>query len=513
MPDADLWEHYVSNNVPTDSATNLVKQRKALSPADTWEHLVNNGMSPDSATSLVSKATGAQPAAAGGADPRAQAYFDHAANAAAFGFGPQIVGAAQSVLHGKGLDEYAANRDAIRQQLASEEAGQKGYSAGGSVTGALASPVNALLPGGPGIAGGIKTGAAGAALAGAGNANAPDGSAPSLMDRLKAALVAAPVGAVTGGVLGGATGFLGKGLKAGPINSEIQSQAAANPSQVEAAYNRLRAQPPVSDPTVVSPLNALVGTRSGRAAYVGGQGLAEASGQPIPNLPPVQAAGSQTGASVLSPAETSRLSQVLGRAPTAEDIAKMLAANPDIAARAGGSATQGSAAAGFDQWSPSQIDYLKRGIREAVVNKTLTPNQADVMEGVLMKHITRNVDPAIPAYPDARGQASKGFALQELQGQPQGGLGNAPQILAGAGKVAFGSPVSKAAGLMKIMQAAQQSGGKLSPEAQELLDQISGKVSGTPMGMTADALSHMGRFLPQAAIAAAGEPPYKPTGP
>jgi hypothetical protein len=49
----DLWERYVGNHVPADSATALVKHRDLWSPSVMWDHLVANGMSPDSATALA----------------------------------------------------------------------------------------------------------------------------------------------------------------------------------------------------------------------------------------------------------------------------------------------------------------------------------------------------------------------------------------------------------------------------------------------------------------------------
>lgn len=62
LSDAQLWDHYVANGVPNDSATALVKQRASLGPASTWDHLVANGMPKDSATALA-------PLAAGGPKP------------------------------------------------------------------------------------------------------------------------------------------------------------------------------------------------------------------------------------------------------------------------------------------------------------------------------------------------------------------------------------------------------------------------------------------------------------
>jgi hypothetical protein len=226
LSDHDLWNQYVGNGVPEDSATALVKQRGTLTPHDAWNRLVANGMAESSATALAphgarqaaAPAPAAPPSLLGqavrSAFPWVTAFSDlsdanpgvlrtfaeNEGNSAALGLGTRGV-AAYRAMTGDG--SYASNRDALAAGMAADQAAHPTAALAGKIGGALGSPVNYLLPGAAAESSlGVRalTGAVAGAGVGAvqGAAASPDDDPAHLFG-----------GAVIGGTLGGGIGGIG----------------------------------------------------------------------------------------------------------------------------------------------------------------------------------------------------------------------------------------------------------------------------------------------------------------
>jgi hypothetical protein len=187
--------------------TIMAQPEDSLAPDDLWERKVAEGMPKEQATAYVSAKHGAP----GAPKDNSAGFLAQAAQGATLGFSDEIGGAVAGAIEkakggefGKGFDRFRAAEKAARE---SYKADQPAGAAGAELAGAVATPVNALLPGvkaaGNVGAGGLtrtmaalRAGAAGGALAGAG------GSEGGLVDRAKGAAV----GGVAGGVIGGAAG-------------------------------------------------------------------------------------------------------------------------------------------------------------------------------------------------------------------------------------------------------------------------------------------------------------------
>ena len=507
LSDADMWDHLVGNQVNPDSATNLVKQRTTLPPDQMWDHLVQNGMSPDSATSIVSKATGTQPLG-GGKSSALDAGLTHAGVAATYGFARDAVPAAMYAIEhipnayklftdpatGKPRTQapsFGELRQGWTGELAKEQHDQPVASTVGSIAGTLASPLNTLLPGGPGVVGGLKGGAAGAALAAAGNAPSADrATSPSLMERLKSAAIAAPFGAAAGGLFSGVTGAVGNKLQSPLVNAEIAKQAASNPGQVQSAFQAaVDRGPAITDPAALGQIGQLTKIPEWQQAMQQGQSLARKSGEIVPDLPGMEGAAAPKSLAGGAAADPAVVRRIAADNPGWSVARVMQAAQDPDLARGYSSGTLGNTAAPPPpSVTPRQVETLRQG-----VSSIGDPGQIARMQQLLKG----TIDPLVPGYDQARALAAKKYALQELQGNPNAISGNVMQPIVGAGQVAMGGPVSKAAGLLKILNASKGAD-DLSPRAKALLDQIRGTVSGTPLGVGADAIGHMGWLAPGA---------------
>lgn len=169
----------------------------SLSDADYWEMLVSHGTPKDVATRIVQARNGQ----GGGALPQHGAVrtaLDNFANTTLYGLGTKLSAAASSIAHSGGhdLSLYRMYLDALQQQQHANAAAHPVAAVAGGLTGAVASPLNKLLPvGGAGVGGIAARGAVGGAIAGgvSGAGDAPYG----------AALSGAAKGAAIGGALGG----------------------------------------------------------------------------------------------------------------------------------------------------------------------------------------------------------------------------------------------------------------------------------------------------------------------
>lgn len=209
--DATLWEQYVAAGVPKDRATELVKSRAqidALSPAEAWEQLTASGMNKQAATALLSSRAASPDAS----DPElnaATSFAHHLTDSYTFGFGPKLVAALSSLKDKHDLSNYDADLSEIRGKLDMQRKLHPVASGSGDVVGAVASPINKILPSAgfardasvvAKVAGGAKAGAAAGALYGVGH---NDGS---FIDHIMAGLKGGTVGAVAGGTIGGIGG-------------------------------------------------------------------------------------------------------------------------------------------------------------------------------------------------------------------------------------------------------------------------------------------------------------------
>jgi len=496
LSDADYAEAIHAAGVAPDSAIALTKARKSMAAADLAEHLHANGLQPSDALKYAALGTGEpspdQPSLASRVGNDLLGFVKHPINS--------IVGGVKSI-------GTSAN-DALLRPV-QDEAGKVHDSWGEDPIGAFGGKVLGEKPiakadwrkaelGTLGNAAGVFAsaipGAAGASpwlsrLAGGALGSGVSGAANNPQDPLASGIASAVAGGTLASAGGAAGQFAANKIKGPLVQSALRKALEQSPNDIKAAYQNFRAQMPVSDPNVVGPLNQLVSRQPGKAAYVGGQGLENASmGQAIPDLPP------------------EILSKTVRTAPPSPELAARLAA--------AGQPVAGAPAptSGFASWSPAQIDMLKQGISEAVEKKSITAGQGARMEATLLDHITKNVDPAIPPYPVARQAYQRGLALNEIAGAPKP-TSATPEALIGLTRLTLGAPMSKFIGGVQLLDALSKPKGAanpLSPAAQATLAELGKSASNTVPGMGADALAHMSWLTPSLI---AGQPRDTTTAP